>query len=82
MNRVISYQSFANRKVRGTDVKQGQLLYAIKNEPTGLFFIWSYSDEAYAHKIADRVTPGDAMDRAANWRTGTRQLTPSDRTRD
>lgn len=66
---------------RGTNaVEPGTGLYAIRNR--GLFFIWCYTDENYAKKVAARVEPGNATDIAANWRRNPEQLIHTDRSHD
>jgi hypothetical protein len=56
--------------------------YAIYNQPTGLYFIWSYTDFDFAQAIAGRISPGNAQDRAANWRALIEQCCLSVRTGD
>lgn len=69
-------------KVQGTDVKAGETVFAIFNVQTQLFFIWSFTSEEYARKIAGRVVPEDHGDIANNWRNTTDELTISIRDRD
>lgn len=82
MNRVISFASPVSRKVRGTNVRKGQTIYAIQDTHTGLFWIWCYTDRAYAKRIANRVHPDGPTDIAANWRFSRLQLSATDRTED
>lgn len=78
-NVVLTFPCNKPRKVRGTDVKLGQPLYAIYNTEAGLYFIWAYTNHAMADYIAWRVLPGDPTDIAANWRRAVDQLTPTNR---
>lgn len=83
---IIEYRSKAKRHVRGTNVQPNQTLYAIKKG--NYYFIWSYSNRAMAEYIDTVVEPGQTWagvsagtDIAANWRTSTDQLVPTDRRR-
>ena len=77
--KVVSYIAYRPRHVRGTNVKLGQTLYALRDTDTQLYFIWAYSDESFARIMANRVTPGNTVDRQANWRSDKAQLVASDR---
>lgn len=55
--------------------------YAIKNEDTGLWWIWCYVDRDFAHDMLAKVWPHEASDRAANWRASSDQLSLSRRRR-
>lgn len=65
------------RKVRGTDVKAGQAVWAVKKGD--LYFIWCYTNEETA-KLLDRKLAGPTFpgDRGANWRERLDQLVPTD----
>jgi len=73
---IVAYKS-TGRHVRGTDIKIGQLVYAVQKGQ--LFFVWSYSDEAMARYMDAKLTgPENPMDEAANWRRSTVLCTPTD----
>lgn len=73
---IIQYTATKARKVRGTNVARGSILYAVKKGP--LYFIWSYVNKDAAEKIdAKLVSPSDATDIAANWRLSIMDLVPS-----
>lgn len=74
---IVKYKATKARHVRGTDVKVGQDLYAVRKG--NLYFIWSYSDKAMAEWIDRKINgPETETDRLANWRRTTGELTPSD----
>jgi hypothetical protein len=79
---IIKYKATKARHVRGTDVKVGQTLYAVRKGD--LYFIWSYSHKAMAEFIDREINrPETETDRLAKsspfWRRTTGELTPSDR---
>lgn len=75
---IVKYKAARARHVRGTDVKAGQALYAVRKGD--LYFVWSYSDKAMAELIDRKINgPETETDRLANWRRTTDELTPSDR---
>jgi len=78
VNKIVQYSANANRKVRGTDVKKGDQLFAIQDIDTRLFFIWAYTSREMAEMISKRVSPQSEADRQANWRRYLVQLTPTD----
>lgn len=82
MNELVEYRAVNARNVRGTKVEKGQILFAIRDTLSGLFFIWSYTDRAFAQVMLDRVRPQSNADIQANWRDDVAKLTPSNRTRD
>lgn len=81
-NIVVPFRAPARRNVRGTKVEAGQTAFAIQDQKTRLYFIWAYSDETYANKIASRVKPESEVDIQANWRRTLERLTISDRRKD
>ena len=74
---IVQFTATKARKCRGTDVKVGDTLYAVRKGD--LYFVWSYLDRASAEKIDLRVSPGDATDVAANWRNSPHETTPTAR---
>lgn len=71
-----SFKARAPRKVRGTDIKEGDTLYAIRRG--NLYFIWSYLHREMAEWINARLAnPADATDRAANWCTSPHHTKPT-----
>lgn len=77
MNTIVEHYAKKARKVRGTDVKIGDKLYAIKHGKTGLFFIWTYVNREFAEKVSQRIAPNNPTDIAANWRKNVDELTPT-----
>lgn len=77
---IVTYHAKKSRAVRGTNVAEGQVLYAVSH--SGRFFVWSYTDRNFAEKMDKRLEAHqpDAADIAANWRKSTSDLTPSGRT--
>lgn len=75
---IVPFESHCDRRVRGTSIRKGQTLYAIRKR--GLYFIWAYSNLEMAQSIDRDVEIGDDTDRAANWRRSLDQLIPTDRT--
>lgn len=80
-NKVVKYKASHARKVRGTDVKKGQTLYAVQNKINGLFFIWSYTSKEQAEAIAAKVGIDGVADEMANWRADISACIPSDTTK-
>lgn len=79
---IIEHESTRDRKVRGTDIKKGQMLYAIAKVVNGfrLYFIWTYSDKAMAEYIDNKLDgPVSEVDRQANWRLALQDLVPTDK---
>ena len=79
---IIEHESTRDRKVRGTDIRKGQMLYAIAKMVSGfrLYFIWTYSDKAMAEYIDSKLDgPTSEVDRQANWRVALQDLTPTSR---
>ena len=82
-NIIVPFKSFSERKVRGTHIKQGAQLYAIKNVELGLFYIWAYTSEENARVMAATIAPkgkgekAKMMDLHYNWRRYFHQLTPT-----
>lgn len=77
---IITHISSRDRKVRGTDIKTGDTLYAIEKIFDGfrLYFIWAYSDKAMAEYIDSKLDgPTSQADRQANWRVSLTALTPT-----
>lgn len=74
------FHAIAPRKVRGTDVKAGQKCFAVRKGD--LYFIWSYANESYAHRM-DTVleAPESSIDIAANWRRSPLETIVSGRTK-
>jgi len=66
------------RNVRGTKVEKGQTIYCIKKGD--MYFIWSYSDEAFANQMDHKLSlPVDSADLAANWRASPHDCVASGR---
>jgi hypothetical protein len=64
---LVEYKVKTARKVRGTDVAEGQTLYAVQKGD--LFFIWSYTKRDSAVYIDEKTSgPESKADEAANWR--------------
>lgn len=75
--------SFTTKDVRNNGKKIVDVdvtAYAIQDDFTGLYFIWCYTNEDFANKMANTVSPGSPEDRAANWRARRDQLSLSNRT--
>ena len=72
---IVAFTAKKARKVRGTDIKAGDTLYAIRKN--GMYFIWCYIDAEFAKKIDEKATPGNATDISANWRHSLDELVPS-----
>lgn len=73
---IFTYRSRKTRHVRGTKVSIGDELHAIRKG--NLFFIWSYTDREMAEHMDDKLTgPESEVDRSANWRKSTTELTPT-----
>lgn len=81
-NAVVPFRASAQRNVSGTHVEAGQLAFAIYNDAAKKYFIWAYTNQKYAEKIALRVEPADETDVACNWRRSLHQLTITDRKKD
>jgi hypothetical protein len=77
-NRLVTLSSLRDRRVRNTDVKIGDPIYAIQDVKTRLYFIWAYTDIKMAEWIRTRVTPGSDTDIAANWRRKVGEVVPTD----
>ena len=75
---IVEFKAFRPRKVRGTDVVEGQTLYAVWKH--GLLFIWAYADREMAEYIDGRAKPESENDIAANWRRNLRDLVATGRT--
>lgn len=59
--------------VRGrARIEPGTQLYGVNKG--GLWFVWAYTSRETAERIDAKVTPGDALDIAGNWRHDTRNL--------
>lgn len=79
MNRLVPYRAFTARHVRGTSIEKDQPLFAIQDPETGLYFIWSYTDEQFAKRMQNRVKIDSEIDKQCNWRQDLHELVPSDR---
>lgn len=62
------------RRRRGTGS-----FWAIRNDETGLYFIWGYKNKRYAQYIAGKCVPERESDIQANWRRDYNVLVISDR---
>jgi len=78
-NELRVFNAFRSRKVRGTEIKQGDTLYAIYNRDYRLYFIWCYKDKEFARKVMEKVEPVSEADIQANWRRKMDQLVPTER---
>lgn len=78
--RVIDFPIRKGRKVRGTDITAGQILFAVYHVESRRYFAWSYTDRATAEIIAGRVRngPTNPTDAACNWRDCANDTTPTD----
>lgn len=79
---IIEYTASKPRHVRGTDVKAGTKLFAIRSIRNGQthYFVWSYVHRATAEKVLPRLGLGPIRqsDLEANWRTDLERLTPTE----
>ncbi len=57
-------RAYRNRR----EVQTGETCYAVQDETTGLYFVWAYTNEAFAQRMTSRLSIGDETDRACNWR--------------
>lgn len=75
---IVTYEAKRTRHVRGTRVEKGDTLYAVHRK--NLYFIWSYTDRDMAEYMDQKLAEGPTsnVDRDANWRRDTEDLTPSD----
>lgn len=65
---------------RGTNaVEPGTVLYAIQDVKTNMYFIWCYTNKAFAERMLTRINIGSDVDRDANWRYDLDDLVHSDR---
>lgn len=63
------------------DTNLSDAVWLIQHEPTGLYWIWCYSNKEFAERMAAMLdAPRGAADRAANWRANPKQTCRSDRT--
>lgn len=81
INNVVEFNySGAAHRIGQEIIEPGMKLYAIYNNMSKRYFIWAYTNKAFADHIAKKVLVEGDKDLATNWRVGLNQLSVSTRT--